>query len=175
MTFTGPDQPRHNTGHPFGLYCCLVAADGHVTQLANHADLVPQVKAMAALFAELGLDQAYRVEWLTLADSAGRYAAGLGCGGCRVRLSCGCDIVQDVLTGRCPHGVREAVMAAAQRSGYLDAVPPPPGGQAGLDAYAQAIVELDSHARPDTSTRPDGRPRPRGKQRRRRRDGGQGP
>jgi hypothetical protein len=41
--------------------------------------------------------------------------------------SCGCDILQDVLTGRCPHGVREAVMAAAKRSGYLDAVPPPPG------------------------------------------------
>ena len=150
MTFTGPDQPRPNTGHPFGLYCCL--------------GLVPQVKAMAALFAELGLNEAYRIEWLTLEDAAGRYAAGLGCCRCRVRLSCGCDIVQDVLTGQCPHGVREAVMAAAQRSGYLDTVPPPPGGQPGLDAYAQAIVELDSHA----STRPDGRPHRRGKRRRRR-------
>jgi hypothetical protein len=158
--------PRQDTGHPFGLYCCMVAADGHVTQLANHADLVPRIKAMAALFAELGLDGAYRIEWLTLEDSTRRYAAGLGCDGCRIRLSCGCDIVQDVLTGQCPHGVREAVMAAAKRSGYLDAVPPPPGGKAGLDAYAQAIVELDA-ARPDASTLRDGRPpRRRGKRRR---------
>jgi hypothetical protein len=159
--------PRQDTGHPFGLYCCLPAADGHVAQLANHADLVPQVKAMAALFAELGLDSAYRIEWLTLDDSARRYAAGLGCDGCRVRLSCGCDIVQDVLTGQCPHGVREAVMAAAKRSGYLDAVPPP-GGKDGLDAYAQAIVELDAAARPDASTLRDGRPPRHGKRRRRR-------
>lgn len=158
------EGPRSDTGHAFGLYCCLVADDGHVTQLANHADLVPRVKAMAALFAELGLDGAYRIEWLTLEDSARRYATGLGCDGCRVRLSCGCDIVQDVLTGRCPHGVREAVMAAAKRSGYLDAVPPPPGGQAGLDAYARAIVELDA----DASRRRNGRPSRRGKRRRRR-------
>ena len=168
MTYNGPDQLRPDTGHPFGLHCCLVAADGRVTQLAGHADLVPQVKAMAALFAELGLGQAYRVEWLTLEDATRRYTVGLGCGGCRVRLSCGCDIVQDVLTGQCPHGVREAVMAAAKRSGYLDAVPPPPGGQAGLDARARAVVELDSDARPDTGTRPDGRPHSRGRRRRRR-------
>ena len=161
-----PESPRQDTGHPFGLYCCLVAADGHVTQLANHAGLVPRVKAMAALLAELGMDQAYRIEWLTLEDSAGRYAAGLGCGGCRVRLPCGCDIVQDVLTGRCPHGVREAVMAAARRSGYLDAVPPPPGGQAGLDAYAQAIVELDSHPSQGVSARPGNRPPPGRRKRR---------
>lgn len=148
MTFNDPDQPRRNTGHPFGLYCCLVATDGHVTQFANNADLVPQVKAMAAMLAELGLDQVYRIEWLPPEDSTGRYAAGLGCDGCRVRLPCGCDIVQDVLTGRCPHGTRETVMAAARHSGYLDAVPPPPGGQAGLDAYAQAIVELDSQRPP---------------------------
>jgi hypothetical protein len=160
--------PRQDTGHPFGLYCCLVAADGHVTELASNADLVPRVKATAALFAELGLGGAYRVEWLALEDAAGRHAAGLGCGGCRVRLSCGCDIVQDVLTGRCPHGVREAVTAAAKRSGFLDAVPPPSGGKAGLDAYAQAIVEFDDAARRVTGTRTDGRRHRRGKRRRNR-------
>lgn len=160
MTSHETGQTRRNTGHPFGLYCCLVAADGHVTQFASHADLVPQVKAMATLLAELGKDQAYRIQWLTLDDSTRRYAAGLGCDGCRVRLVCGCDIVQQVLAGKCPHGAREAVMAAAERCGYLDTVPPPPGGQAGLDAHAQAIVELDAAAR-----RP-GRPRKRGKRRR---------
>jgi hypothetical protein len=136
--------------------------------MSYRADLVPRVKATAALFAELGLDRAYRVEWLTLEDSASRYAAGLGCDGCRVHLSCGCDIVQDVLTGQCPHGVREAVMGAAKRSGYLDAVPPPPGGKAGLDTYARAIVELDAAARLDASTGRDGRAHRRGKRRKRR-------
>ncbi len=159
--------PRQDTGHPFGLYCCMVATDGHVTYLASHAGLAPRVTAMAALFAELGLDVAYRVEWLTLDDSARRYAAGLGCDGCRVRLSCGCDIVQDVLTGQCPHGVREAVMAAAKRSGYLDAVPPP-AGQAGLDAYARAFVDLDAAARRGANSRAPGRPPGSGKRRRRR-------
>jgi hypothetical protein len=158
--------PRQDTGHPFGLCCCLVAADGHVTQFANHASLVPRVKAMAALFAELGLAGAYRVEWLTLDDSAGRYVAGLGCGDCRVRVPCGCDIVQDVLTGRCAHGVPEAVMAAAKRSGYLDAVLPPPGGQAGLDACARALVKLDAAARPDSSIPRYGRTARHGKRRR---------
>jgi hypothetical protein len=76
--------------------------------------------------------------------------------------------VQDVLTGQCPHGVREAVMAAAKRSGYLDAVPPPPGGQPGLDAHARAIVELDAAARLDASTRRD-RPRHQRAMRRKRR------
>jgi hypothetical protein len=76
--------------------------------------------------------------WLTLA------AAGLGCDGCRVRLSCGCDIVQDVPTGQYAHGIREAAMAAAQRSGYLDAT-----------------------AWPDASTRRDGCPDRRGERRRR--------
>jgi hypothetical protein len=58
-------------------------------------------------------------------------------------------------------------MAAAKRSGYLDVVPPPPGGQAGLDAYARALIKLDAAARPGPIIPRHGRPAGRGKRKRR--------
>jgi hypothetical protein len=138
---------RPDTGHPFGLMRAMIHADGHVVMGANNAEMVVRVDAMADLFAEMGLT-AYRLDWLTADAMTTRYVLGLGCARCRPRVSCGCDMVQDVLGGQCPHGTARALYHAATRCGYRDRVPPPvAGGQAELDAYARSIVALDAAAR----------------------------
>jgi hypothetical protein len=63
----------------------------------------------------------WRLEWLILEDAVALYLGGLNCPGCKIRVSCGCDVVGDVLAGRCPHGTAKAVQAAARRCGYLEA------------------------------------------------------
>jgi hypothetical protein len=96
--------PKPDTGHPFGLLRCLVHDDGHVAMLANDANLVPRVEAMGALLDEIGL-QGWRLEWRALEDAAERYVHGLACRLCAIRVSCGCDVVADVLAGRCRTGL----------------------------------------------------------------------
>jgi hypothetical protein len=148
---------RPDTGHPFGLMRALVHEDGHVVLGANSADQVPRVEATADLFTEMGLT-AYRLEWLTATDLSAGYLFGLACDRCKPRLSCGCDITQDVLAGACPHGAARAIYQAAGRCRYRERVPRPvAGGQAELDAYGRMVVALDAAA--------GGRPR---RQRRRR-------
>jgi hypothetical protein len=75
---------------------------------------------MHRLLAEIGLP-GWRQGWLPPEDAAERHVYGLACGTCQIRLSSGCDIVGDVLAGRCPHGTAKAVQAAARRCGYLEA------------------------------------------------------
>jgi hypothetical protein len=135
-----------NTGHPFGFHRCIVHDDGHVVYAGTGDGTPAVVEATHALLTEVGLT-AYHLAWLPDTDLARLYLAGQACDGCRIRVSCGCDVVQEVLTGRCPHGTRKAIMAAAKRCGYLDAVPPPADTQAGMDAYATAIVQLDAAQR----------------------------
>jgi hypothetical protein len=138
---------RQDTGHPFGFLRALSHEDGHVLMSVNSAADVDRVDAMADLFAEMGLT-VYRAGWLPVDEVAIRYLAGLECERCRPRLSCGCDIVQDVLTGACRHGTRKALFDAATRCRYRDRVPRPvPGGQAELDAYARQIAGLDRQTR----------------------------
>lgn len=137
--FTRPD-----TGHPFGFLRVLLHEDGHALALSNAAELNPQIEAMWRLFAELGLGDAYRLGWLPVEDAAAAQVLGQGCERCRPRLSCRCDVIQDVLTGRCRHGVRRAVMAAAARTGYYDHVSPPAGG---ASALATALVAADAGRR----------------------------
>jgi hypothetical protein len=108
-----------DAGHPLGLWRCLVHDDGHVSGLAGGADLAPRIEAMHRLLAEVGLP-GWRLSWLAPQDAAERYIYGLACETCQIRLSCGCDIVTDVLAGRCPHGAAQAVQAAARRCGYLE-------------------------------------------------------
>lgn len=110
----------NDTGHPFGFYRCLVHDDGHVAMLANSAALKPRIEAMAALLAELGLP-GWRLQWLPPTQGAAAYAYGLGCKNCVIRVSCGCDVVEDVLAGLCPHGTAKAIEAAAKRCGYVEA------------------------------------------------------
>jgi hypothetical protein len=110
---------KPDTGHPLGLWRCLVHDDGHVCGLAGSADLAPRIEAMHRLLTEFGLS-CYRLDWLAPEDAVERYVYGLACKTCQVRLSCGCDIVTDVLAGNCPHGTAQAVQAAARRSGYLE-------------------------------------------------------
>ena len=109
-----------DTGHPLGLWRCLVHDDGHVSGLAGSAGLAPRIEAMHRLLAEAGLP-GWQLGWLPPEDAVERYVYGLACGTCQIRLSCGCDIVADVLAGRCPHGTAKAVQAAARRCGYLEA------------------------------------------------------
>ena len=109
-----------DSGYPLGLWRCLVHDDGHVCGLAGSADLAPRIEAMHRLLTEFALP-GYRLAWLAPQDAVERYVYGLACGTCQIRLSCGCDIVADVLAGSCPHGIAKAVQAAARRCGYLGA------------------------------------------------------
>jgi hypothetical protein len=170
---------RPDTGHPFGLLRCLVHDDGHVAMSATGKELVPKVEAMHALLAELGM-AGWRLAWLAAEDAAAAYLGGLGCARCAMRLSCGCDITQDVLRGRCPHGSAKRFYNAATRTGYRDVGPHPPGGdpqapdQAELDSYATQLADtfaeigrLQDRADRAGSQRRDPRERP-GRRRKRR-------
>lgn len=110
---------RPDTGHPLGLWRVLIHDDGHVSGLAGSAGLNTRVEAMHRLLTEVGLP-GWRLGWLSPQDAAERYVYGLACQTCQIRLSCGCDIVTDVLAGNCPHGTAKAIQAAARRCGYLD-------------------------------------------------------
>ncbi len=112
---------RPDTGHPLGLWRVLIHDDGHVAGLTGGAGLNARVEALHRLLTEVGLP-GYRLGWLSPQDAAERYVYGLACQICEIRLSCGCDIVTDVLAGNCPHGTAKAIQAAARRCGYLEAM-----------------------------------------------------
>ena len=70
-----------DTGHPLGLWRCLVHDDGHVSGLAGSADLAPRIEAMHRLLAEVGLP-GWQLGWLPPEDAVERYVYGLACGTC---------------------------------------------------------------------------------------------
>lgn len=137
---------RPDTGHPFGFYRALIHTDGHVGILSSRKAGNRAVEAQARILAEFGLTT-FRLGWLPPDEAAARFAESLGCERCQVRLSCGCDLIQDVLTRRCRHGTRKAIQAAAARCGYFNDVPLPAATLAGLDALAAEIVAGHSRAK----------------------------
>ena len=126
---------RPDTGHPFGFYRVLVHDDGHAGIISCYRTGNKIVEAHARLLTEFGLTT-FKLAWLPPEQATAAYTAGLGCERCQVRLSCGCDLIQDVLTGQCAHGTRKAIQAAAARCGFLEDVPQP----AGINAIAEALV-----------------------------------